>query len=253
VRVVIASVLVLGALAAAGSAPEAQSTASRQQLRLFTSVAGQDSFKQYCAPCHGTSGRGDGPVAAALKTRPSDLTALARRNNGNFPQERIHDMVAGTGGTLAAHGTSEMPIWGEIFRAFESEPVARQRIQNIVTYLGSLQVPTTAPGDPGSRLFRTHCGSCHGAGGLGNGPVVGSLRHQPPDLTKFAARNGGVFPTERLHQIIDGRFVPSHGDRDMPVWGDVFRDSRDGADAESAKARIDAILRFLAGIQQRAG
>jgi hypothetical protein len=62
-----------------------------------------------------------------------------------------------------------------------------------------------------------------------------------------------VFPSERLAQIIDGRHVPSHGDREMPVWGDAFRNSRDGLGVESAQARIDAIIRYLAGIQQRAG
>jgi hypothetical protein len=80
-----------------------------------------------------------------------------------------------------------------------------------------------------------------------------SLRRRPPDLTAYTARNGGVFPSERLAQIIDGRHVPSHGDRDMPVWGEAFRNSRDGLDVESAQARIDAIIRYLAGIQQRAG
>ena len=122
-----------------------------------------------------------------------------------------------------------------------------------MNYIESIQAPTTAPGDVGSRLFRVHCAACHGATAVGNGPLADSLRRQPPDLTKYTARNGGVFPSERLGQISDGRHVPSHGDREMPVWGDAFRSSRDGLDVESAKARIDAIVRYLAGIQERAG
>jgi hypothetical protein len=70
----------------------------------------------------------------------------------------------------------------------------------------------------------------------------------PPDLTQFARRNGGMFPSERVYRIIDGRDVPSHGDREMPVWGDIFKLGASGADA---KARIDAIVRCLAGIQER--
>jgi mono/diheme cytochrome c family protein len=116
----------------------------------------------------------------------------------------------------------------------------------------SAQASTTAPDDLGGRLFRLHCASCHGATARGNGPLADSLRRQPPDLTRYTARNGGVFPSERLLQIIDGRHVPSHGDREMPVWGDAFRSARDGVDAGNAKARIDAIVRYLAGIQQRA-
>jgi mono/diheme cytochrome c family protein len=232
---------------------KAQAPSENQRPALATSVAGRDSFDAYCAPCHGTRGSGDGPVAAALKSRPADLTALARRNNGTYPRERVLAFVTGTGRTLAAHGTTEMPIWGPTFRMFESDAVARQRMQNMVNYIESIQASTTAPGDLGSRLFRLHCATCHGTNGIGNGPLADSLRRQPPDLTTYTARNGGVFPSERLAQIIDGRHVPSHGDREMPVWGDAFGHSRDGLDVESAQARIDAIVRYLAGIQQRAG
>ena len=77
------------------------------------------------------------------------------------------------------------------------------------------------------------------------------LREIPPDLTRFAARNGGVFPSERVYSIIDGRGVASHGEREMPVWGDAFREVRGSRTAEAVKARIDAIVRYLAGIQER--
>ena len=62
-----------------------------------------------------------------------------------------------------------------------------------------------------------------------------------------------MFPSERVQRIIDGRDVPSHGDREMPVPGDVFRDSREGGTSGPAKARIDAIVKeSLQGIQERA-
>ena len=64
-------------------------------------------------------------------------------------------------------------------------------------------------------------------------------------------RNGGVFPSERLRRIIDGRDVASHGDREMPVWGDVFRIPRGDASTSPAAGRITAIVRYLEGIQQR--
>ena len=209
---------------------------------LIESLAGVDSFARYCAPCHGTAGRGDGPVGAALKTRPADLTQLARRNDGAFPRTRIADYVAGTGRPIAAHGTSEMPIWGPLFRTFESDTRAGVRLENLVAYVESLQAPTSAVHDPGAELFRTHCAVCHGRSGRGDGPLVGQLRVTPPDLTKFTQRNGGVFPSERVYRIIDGRDVPSHGDREMPIWGDAFRND----------ARTQAIVRFLEAIQERA-
>ena len=53
---------------------------------MLDSIAGRDSFEFYCASCHGTRGKGDGPIASALKVAPSDLTSLARRNRGAFPE-----------------------------------------------------------------------------------------------------------------------------------------------------------------------
>jgi hypothetical protein len=77
------------------------------------------------------------------------------------------------------------------------------------------------------------------------------LRKPPADLTKFAIMNGGVFPAERLRRIIDGRDVPSHGDRDMPVWGVTLRTSRDGGGYDSVEARIEALVRHIQSLQER--
>ena len=218
---------------------------------LIESLAGRDSFQQYCAPCHGGGGRGDGPVASALRTRPADLTTLSRQSGGAFPGERVRSFVTGTGRALAAHGTTEMPVWGQMFRAFESDARVRERIGNLVAYVESIQVPSTGPDDTGSRLFRTYCASCHGTTGRGDGPMALQLRRMPPDLTQFTKRNGGVFPSELVYRIVDGREVMSHGDREMPVWGDAFRMASGGPGAGVIKARIDAIVRYLAGIQER--
>jgi mono/diheme cytochrome c family protein len=113
------------------------------------------------------------------------------------------------------------------------------------------QSPSAAVNDPGSRLFRTHCATCHGVDGRGGGPMANQLRRTPPDLTQYAARNGGLFPSEKVRRIIDGRDISSHGIGDMPVWGDVFRKTDDATEA-AVKARIDAIVRYLQAIQARA-
>jgi hypothetical protein len=70
--------------------------------------------------------------------------------------------VSGQGRALSAHGTTEMPVWGPMFRMFESDARVRERIENLVTHLESLQRPTTAAGDPGAQAFHTYCASCHG-------------------------------------------------------------------------------------------
>ena len=97
-------------------------------------MTGEDSFRFYCAPCHGVTGRGDGPVAAALMTAPGDLTTLAKFNAGTFPRSAVIAFVLGTGRALPAHGPSDMPVWGPIFRALDpSDARVRVRIENIVS------------------------------------------------------------------------------------------------------------------------
>ena len=251
VRFLAGCVVVASLMLAFGTMPVAQTPTPSVVPALPTSLVGRDSFALYCASCHGSGGRGDGPVAGALKTRPADLTGIALRNNGSYPRDRIRDFIVGIGRTPAAHGTTDMPIWGPLFRFFESDERARVRVENLVAYLETLQAPTTGADSLGSQLFRTYCASCHGSDARGTGPLAQQLRHMPPNLTQFTQRNGGMFPSERVRRIIDGRDIPSHGDREMPIWGDAFRALPGGSSEAAVKARIDAVVRYLEGIQER--
>lgn len=77
--------------------------------------------------------------------------------------------------------------------------------------------------DPGRREFMNSCAACHGADARGFGPLWASLKMPPADLTVLSKKNGGVFPVERVQQIVDGRAeVKAHGSREMPVWGERF-------------------------------
>ena len=114
------------------------------------------------------------------------------------------------------------------------------------------QLPAAARNYSGAQLFRNHCAPCHGTGGRGDGPMAEVLRKRPTDLTKFAVTSGSV-PVERLRRVIDGRDVPSHGDRSMPVWGITLRTSRDGGGYDSVEGRIDALVRYIQSIQERKG
>jgi mono/diheme cytochrome c family protein len=118
--------------------------------------------------------------------------------------------------------------------------------------VSSSQLPPAAAIYDGGQLFKMHCATCHGTTGRGDGPTAAAMRKPPPDLTKFAIRNGGVFPLERLRRIIDGREVPSHGDREMPVWGITLRTSGDGGGYDSVEERINALIRYIQSIQERA-
>ena len=104
----------------------------------------------------------------------------------------------------------------------------------------------------GAELFMNHCASCHGASGEGDGPVAAVLQAMVPNLRSLAMRNGGTFPTAEVTAYIDGREMKAaHGDRQMPVWGDVFRGPEQGIAERTVHARIDALVGFIAELQYR--
>ena len=118
---------------------------------------GRSEFLSSCASCHGADGKGKGPVSEQLKVPPSDLTILARNNNGVFPTNAVYETIYGSK-TIPAHGTREMPIWGERFNPIinlphavdpfywrlagpENNPevVVRTRILAVIDYLNRIQ------------------------------------------------------------------------------------------------------------------
>jgi len=76
------------------------------------------------------------------------------------------------------------------------------------------------------------------------------LRKRPADLTLIAQRNGGVFSPEMVARIIDGRKpLAGHGGGDMPVWGEAFGKTSEGAGATSDK--ITALVNYLQSLQRK--
>ena len=120
----------------------AQTTGPRNPPLVIRSLAGRDLFQSYCATCHGRDGKGNGPVVAALRVPPPDLTLLARHNSGTFPRERVEAFVTNDGNVpTPAHGSSEMPVWGPVFHGLDaSDTLMRIRIGNVVEYIESFQV-----------------------------------------------------------------------------------------------------------------
>lgn len=102
--------------------------------------SGQARFEQYCAVCHGKSAKGDGPFANLMTTKPADLTMLAKNNGGEFPFGRVYDSIDGRN-VLAAHGTRDMPIWGQEMKdkGLGGETDLRGRLVETIVYLRSIQ------------------------------------------------------------------------------------------------------------------
>ena len=105
--------------------------------------SGEELFWRFCASCHGSQARGDGPVSRSLNVAVPDLTTIARRY-GEFPADEIRDVIDGRGIDRRAHGTREMPVWGYEFWVEEGGDVNAQRavrsaINKLVEHLRSLQ------------------------------------------------------------------------------------------------------------------
>ncbi len=118
-------------------------TASAQDVAI-----GQEEYRMHCAACHGLDGRGDGPIGQILKTPAPNLAMIAERNGGKYPVQKIYDIIEGSS-VVAAHGTRDMPLWGDRYRqapkpvtpdqTSASNDQAQQRILSLVYYLGTLQ------------------------------------------------------------------------------------------------------------------
>ncbi len=116
--------------------------------------------------------------------------------------------------------------------------------------------------DIGKKEFESKCTACHGSSGKGDGPQAPFLATKPADLTILTKRNGGVFPAQRVHDIIDGRFeVEVHGPRTMPVWGREFEfDVRDlpkqaaqpfDYRESTVRTKIQALVDYLFQLQEK--
>ena len=88
----------------------------------------------------------------------------------------------------------------------------------IVAYTGA-----PAADDIGKREYDNNCAVCHGMTGKGDGPYAGIVDTRIPDITTLQKANNGVFPYDRVYQVIDGRVeLKAHGRRDMPIWGNEY-------------------------------
>jgi cytochrome c1 len=121
-------------LASAGASAEESPAAQR----------GHNLYEQFCMDCHGMKGLGDGVLAEDLKVAPADLTTIAARRKGVFPDVEIREIIDGRR-RVRAHGPLNMPLWGRQFGLDVASPggpneaETRDKINALVDYLKSIQ------------------------------------------------------------------------------------------------------------------
>ncbi len=116
--------------------------ANAQEMEVI--AGGELEYQNYCAVCHGVNGRGQGIMSKYLTVRPSDLTEIAKRNGDVFPFWRVLRTIDGSE-EVRGHGTRDMPVWGDRFRAQAggndsgSRAQAAGRLLGLVFYLQHIQ------------------------------------------------------------------------------------------------------------------
>jgi len=109
-------------------------------VKPTSAASGEEMYNNYCAVCHGKDGKGTGPAADALKTQPTDLTHLAVKNGGKYPADKVSSSIRGED-NVAAHGSKEMPIWGNLFWHISQghQAEVQLRVANLNKHIESLQ------------------------------------------------------------------------------------------------------------------
>ena len=126
-------------------AQESHTQVKKAPIQSTSPASGAEMFKTYCAVCHGADAKGDGPAATALKVPPADLTTLAKRHDGNYPDAYVITVLTKGLQNSKAHGSADMPIWGSLFGSIggaskmQDSPEVKLRISNLSSYIKSLQ------------------------------------------------------------------------------------------------------------------
>ena len=141
-------------------------------------------FQEQCVPCHGPTGRGDGPKARQLQGPPPASLADAKAMSAVSPVDVYRKVTIGVAGTA-------MPQFEETLSPEDRWAVA--------TYVGTLRA-TQGLVREGEGLYAAHCAVCHGATGDGDGPVAASLSVRPPAMNDLAVQ--GRFTDEELERLV---------------------------------------------------
>ncbi|MBI3323963.1 MAG: c-type cytochrome [Candidatus Omnitrophica bacterium] len=216
----------------ASEAPVAQAGPSGPDVSL-----GKAAFDQYCARCHGLTGKGDGRDAKRLYPRPRDLTSgvfkVRDTASGSAPTDE--DLFGTITKGLTAGG---MPDWRHLDESVRWQLVAYLKTLSS-NFTDNPPQPLSVGPDPGRNRTnpatgkqvyeKLGCASCHGVHGRGNGPSAASLTDnwgmaiRPADLTQGWNYRAGSDPQVIAWRVltgIDGSPMPSYAEAASPeeIW-----------------------------------
>jgi len=140
VKFAILTVSIIGAVGLAASAQQPT------KVRPGGSIAaGRELYVQHCSVCHGMDAKGYGSMydpdsgEPSKRVPPANLTILSERNSGKFPADQVRDSIYSKS-PIPAHGTPNMPAWGDVFYSLKSRPnLLEARVRDLTAYIESIQ------------------------------------------------------------------------------------------------------------------
>ncbi len=133
-------ILLVAFLGSLGLGAQDKTEVHRVPLSPTALDSGKQMFNHYCAACHGPLGKGDGPAASSFKKAPRDLSRLAHDNGGKYPAAHVSATLSLE--ECCVHGSKVMPVWGPLLSSVSgSQAELKLRIENLVKYIETLQVP----------------------------------------------------------------------------------------------------------------
>jgi mono/diheme cytochrome c family protein len=136
---ILAATLVGAGWLALGGASGVRAGGADDEAAKEKITKGRVVYLRYCVSCHGKEARGDGSLAKDLRVPVPDLTTLALRSGGVYPEERVVRIIT-KGNEVRGHGTEDMPAWGPAFNRTDGiETAVDEAIRSLAGYLGSVQ------------------------------------------------------------------------------------------------------------------
>ena len=189
-----------------------QAAADLLATKTPAAYEGRRLYVSYCQLCHGTDGRGDGPLAKAMKISPSDLNTTVRSRSDTI----LTKIITGEGRqTITGRDrhnllSEAMPEWKDVF--------TESQVKALIAYLRFLgRSKHELMGDPelGMQLYQKYCQVCHGVEGDGDGIMTSLMGIMPMDHTNPNETNS-LSNKEIANSIIDGK------SRFMPAWRGIL-------------------------------
>ncbi len=176
---------------------------------------GRALYVSYCQLCHGVSGKGDGPLAKAMKIEPADLTTTVRSRSDTILMKIITGEGRQTITGRDRHNllSDAMPEWKDIF--------TEAQIKSLIAFLRFLGTSKhELMGDPkvGFKIYQEYCQVCHGVDGDGEGIMTELIGITPMDHTNPIETNS-LSNMDLVISILDGK------GRFMPAWRGIISQS----------------------------